>query len=310
MGTELRHGSRENELKPSFSASLHLAGYQFLTFSLLPAIVGITLPFWLNAGEFIYGWASVFQFLAVMLLFHSGFALLNSGFERPDETVKKKRSLFIAGIVCLIGAVLGGIHLNNHLSFGPDVHPRIFLLYLGTCLFIGLLYVIPPIRFAKQIGGEMIFSVGLGMMPVIGGYLVMMGDLHRTTYLAAFPIVVSTGLWIWLANLINRRDDENKGYKTTVMLFSESFSARYGTLALAILVYATLLLAVFGKPALNPFSLVLYLSIFLAWRIVVTTWNQFDNMETMKNNLRYACYLHVIVCLIIAATSLMTVLGT
>ena len=114
----------------------------------------------------------------------------------------------------------------------------------------------------------MIISVGLGMMPVLGAYIIQAGILTRTVYLASLPLVVSTGLWAWLSELISRSDDESSGYTTMVMLFPEHFARGIVTPFLSILVYLTLVLAVFGRSSLNPLALTCMFSIGFALKII------------------------------------------
>jgi len=171
-----------------------------------------------------------------------------------------------------------------------------------------VLYVAPPFSFYKRVGGEIVLSVGLGMVPVLGAYLIQAGDLTRTVYLASLPLVVSTGLWIWVSELINREDDEKSGHNTMVMVFTPRFSSRYVTLVLTILLYLTLIMAVFARPSLEPLSLIALLSLGLALKIVTITWNDYANVTKMLKVRTYAFLIHLVICIIIFASSLTALL--
>ena len=41
--------------------------------------------------------------------------------------------------------------------------------------------------FYRQIGGEIVISYSLGLLPILGAYLIQAGDISRTVYLAALP---------------------------------------------------------------------------------------------------------------------------
>lgn len=294
----------ESDINSVISSFLKYAGYRYWSFSVLPVLVGTTLPFWLDPPGYYFRWVAAFEFCIATVLFQSGFSFLHARFQNIDNTKWTRNRLFLTGILCLIAAVLIGIHLNNNLNLNTNVHKSIFLVFGATAIFIGVLYVVPPFRFCKQIGGEAIFSVGLGMMPVIGAYLVQAGDLHRTVYLASMPLVVSTGLWVWITEIKNRKEDKKAGYTTMVMLFSPQFSGRYITLLISIMIYLTLVLAVFGRSSLNPLSLIAFFSIGLAVKIVFISWNEYANIEKMRKLRKYAFILHFIISIIIILSSL------
>jgi 1,4-dihydroxy-2-naphthoate octaprenyltransferase len=210
--------------------------------------------------------------------------------------------------MCLLAAVLIGLHLNNILQLNEYVHKHIFIFFGAAAIFVGVLYVVPPFSFFKRIGGEVILCVGLGMMPVIGAYLIQTGDLTRMVYIASLPLVVSTGLWVWISELISRTEDERTGRNTIVMIFTPRFSGRFVTLILTILLYVTLVLAVFARSSLNPLSLIALLSFGLALKIVTISWNEYANVKKMLKVRRYAFIIHLAICIIIIVSSLTSLL--
>jgi len=292
----------------TISGFLHFAGYHYWTASLLPALVGTTLPFWLNPPGFSFKWFGAIEFLIATVLFHAGFSLLHSHFEDRFTTKWTKFRLFWTGIICLLAAVLLGLHLNNILQLNKYVHKNIFIFFGAGTMFTGVLYVSPPFSFFKRIGGEVILCVGLGMIPVLGAYLIQSGDLTRTVYIASVPIVVSTGLWVWVSELISRADDERTGRNTMVMIFTLRFSGRFVTLILTIFLYTTLVLAVFARSSLNPLSLIALLSFGLALKIVTVSWNEYVNVTKMLKVREYAFIIHLAICIIIIGSSLTSLL--
>lgn len=286
------------------SGFLHFAGYRYWTASLLPALVGTTLPFWLKPPGFSFKWFEAIEFLIATVLFQAGFSFLHARFEESFTTKWTKSRLFWTGTMCLLAAVLIGLHLNNILQLNKYVHKSIFIVFGVATIFTGVLYVVPPFSFFKRIGGEVILCVGLGMIPVLGAYLIQTGDLTRTVYLASLPLVVSTGLWVWVSELISRADDERTGRNTMVMIFTPRFSGRFVTLILTIFLYATLVLAVFGRSSLNPLSLIALLSFGLALKIVTVSWNEYANVTKMLKVRGYAFIIHLAICIIIIVSSL------
>jgi 1,4-dihydroxy-2-naphthoate octaprenyltransferase len=292
----------------AISEFLHLAAYPFWTASLLPAIVGTTLPFWLNPPGFSFKWFEAILFLTATILCHTGFSLLYNCFKDGFTSIWPKNKVFIMGIISLVASILIGLYLNNLLQLNKNVHEYIFIIYGITAIFTAVLYVAPPFSFFKRIGGEVILCVGLGMMPVLGAYLIQAGDITRTVYLASLPIVVSTGLWLWVSELISRTDDERSGYRTMVMLFPYHIAGRILIILLIILLYATVILAVFGRSSLNPLSLTALLTSVIAVKIGAVSWNEYANKKKMFKVRKYTIVLHFAICIIIIVSSLASIL--
>lgn len=299
---------KEADKYKATSGFFHFAGYRYWTASLLPALVGTTLPFWLNPPGFSFKWFEAIEFLIATVLFQAGFSFLHARFEERFTTKWTKSRLFWTGTMCLLAAVLIGLHLNNILQLNKYVHKNIFIVFGVAAIFTGVLYVAPPFSFFKRIGGEVILCVGLGMIPVLGAYLIQTGDLTRTVYLASLPLIVSTGLWVWASELISREDDERTGRNTMVMIFTPRFSGRFITLILTILLYVTLMLAVFTRSSLDPLALIALLSFVLALKIVTVSWNEYANVKKMLKVRRYAFIIHLAICIIIIVSSLTSLL--
>jgi 1,4-dihydroxy-2-naphthoate octaprenyltransferase len=287
---------------------LHFAGIRYWTASLLPALVGTTLPFWLRPPGFSFRWPGAIEFLFATVLFHAGFSFLQAWFEGRSTTKWPKSRLIRYAGMCMVLACLLGLHLNSGLPLHNGVPRSIFIVYGLSALFVGVLYVGPPFNFCRRIGGEIVISEGLGMMPVLGAYLVQAADLSRTVYLASLPLVVATGLWVWIDELISRQDDEKVGRRTLVIDFGPHFSGRYGVLALALLLCATLVIAVFSE-SISPLALVTLLFSGLAWRIVTVSWTKHLCPGRLIAVRRNAFVLHFVICSTVAVSSLLTQLA-
>lgn len=287
---------------------LTFAGFRYWTSSLLPALVGTTLPFWLHPPGFSFRLSAAIEFLFATLLLHAGFSFLLASFEgRATSSWQKPRLLKYAS-VCIITACLFGLHLNSGLTLHYGVPRNIFIIYGLVTLFVGALYVIPPLNFYRRMGGEIVVAEGLGMIPVLGAYLVQVGDLTRTVYLASLPLVVTTGLWVWMEELASSSDDEQAGRRTLVVDFGLKFSARFGVLALAAAFIGTLSVAVISASA-PPLTLIALLLIGLVWKIVTISWNQYTRPERIIPLGRYAFVLHLVTGLIFAVSPLITLFG-
>lgn len=296
---------RAEESFEGFSGFLHFAGFRYWTASLLPALVGATLPFWLRPRGFSFRWIGAIEFLLATVLFHAGLSFLQARFEERSTLQWPGSTLLKYGGIHLTLACILGLHLNDSLNLHRGVPSSIFIVYGLCALFVGVLYVVPPLSFCRRVGREVILAEGLGLIPVLGAYLVQVGDITRTVYLASLPMVVATGLWVWLDELVNRTEDERLGRRTMVILFGPHFSGRYGVLALVVLMFATLLAAVFSA-SIQPLSLIILLFGGIAWKIVAMSWTEYCCPDRMMGARKLAFSLHLATCSIIAASSLST----
>lgn len=282
---------------------LNLAGVRFWTASLLPALVGTTLPFWLRPPNFAFRLFAAIEFLLATVLFHAGFSFLLAWFEDDHtENWSKERILAWAGL-CICLSCLFGLHLNNNLQLHSNVYESIFLVYGFCTLFVGVLYIVPPMNFYRQVGGEIVLSYSLGLLPILGAYLVQVGDITRRVYLAALPVIVIMGLWVWVNEIVDFSIGEKSERKTLITYFGVRISGRYGVSSISIFYFLALLLAVFSA-SISPLVLVCLLFIVPMWVISKKAWISYAVLEQMCRIRNMIAVLHFTTCLIIALSSL------
>lgn len=286
-----------------FLAFYKFGGIKYLTASILPVLIGTTLPFWLNPPNFEFNIINAILFLIMTIIGHSGFSLIYIALMENKNLKLKRESLLIWGLLFLTVSIILGLLINSSLQFQPKVPEYIFIIYGMTTVFAGVLYVFPPFSFHQRLYGDMVISVGLGMLPVLGAYLIQVGDITRTVYLASLPVVVSTGLWVWITELINLKENKKKGYKTTVMYFNKKFSSRIITIFLILIIYVSLVLAVFGRSSLNPISLTALFSIIFAGLIIKKIWTDYKSIKVLKKVEKYAFLIHLSICIAIILAS-------
>lgn len=171
----------------------------FLTVSLVPVIAGAALA-WYIEGLF-----DPFLFTITLVgvaFFHAGSNLLNDycdhqlGCDDPIEIPSPynggRRSLregFVAAGVVLALAIillmlgsLAGLVLFVHTP-GPAV---LWLFAIGA--FLGYSYAGTPIRLAHRGLGEITAGCALGLLPVLGSYLVQTGHVNDSVLWAGGPI--------------------------------------------------------------------------------------------------------------------------
>lgn len=301
--TDLFSDEQSNET----SGFLLYAGSRYWTASILPAMVGTTLPFWLRPAGFSFKWIAAIEFILATVLFHAGFSFLLAWHQNNISPSWPKIRFFKYASGCLVIVCLLGWHLNNNLFLQSGVLEYIFIVYGLTTFFVGVLYVLPPFNFYQRVGGEIIIAEGLGVIPLLGAYLIQVGDLTRTVYLASLPLVVATGLWVWMDELASRIDDEKIGRKTMVIEFGCHFSGRYGVGALSFLFIAAIILSVI-LGSVNPVALISLLLIGLLGKVVIVSWKEHSSPQRMIELRKYAFILHYSVGSILVVSSLLTIL--
>lgn len=289
--------------EPELAVLLRLAGVRYWTASMLPALVGATLPFWLRPPRFAFRRPAALEFLAAVLLCHAGFSLLLARDRGHATTAWTRRRLLGTSAAGLAAACLLGLHLNAGLTLHRGVPGGIFVVYGVLTLFTGALYAAPPLSFWRRAGGETVVCVGLGLLPVLGAYLVQVGDITRKVYLAAAPLVAATAIWVWTDELAARRDDATAGRWTTAHLRGPRFSTRAVPAALAGILGATIVLGVAAGP-LAPGALAALLPAGLAWPIVRRCGRDAGDPASARTAGRLAALLHLGTGVIVAASSL------
>jgi 1,4-dihydroxy-2-naphthoate octaprenyltransferase len=191
------------------------------------------------------------------------------------------------------------LHLNT------NVYEGIFIVFGLSSLFVGVLYVVPPLNFYRQVGGEIVITYSLGLLPILGAYIVQAGDITRTVYLASLPIVVVTGIWVWVDEMVTITKDEKSSRKTLVIYFGPRFSGRIGVLAISVAYFATLLIAVISA-SVNPLAIVTLLLVGFLWKIVNISWKNFSASERMVDARKYTIVFHFLTCSIIIVSSMAT----
>lgn len=242
-------------------------------------------------------------FLTATLLFHAGFSLLLARFQHRSSGIwRGSRLLCLAG-ACLLAGICLGLYLNGDLPPQRGVPGGIFMVYGACALLAGVLYVVPPVSFHRRAGGETFLWGGLGLLPVLGAYLVQVGDLTRTVYLAASPLVAATALWVWIDEVMTRADDEKEGRRTLVILFGPRFSGRFAVPVLALLFYGTLILAV-ASFSIAPWALAIVLTIGLVRAIITLSGGEYGGSARLDAARRRAFLVHVVTGIITVASSL------
>lgn len=295
----------EGEPPGEVSRLIHALGFRYWTASVLPALVGTTLPVWLRPPGFSFRWVAAGEFLLAVVLFHAGFALVHEFYMRKTRSQTRGRRYPVYAGGCIVMACFLGLHLESGLDLHEGVYEHIFLVFGLSALFTGFLYVLPPLRFWERAGGEIVVAQGLGFLPVLGAYLIQVGDITRTVYVAALPLVFITGLWVWTEELASREVDEKAGRRTLVWDFGSRLAGQWGVLLLMVGFFLSVAGAVVSE-SVAPSALVLLVLVFPAWRMVAIARKEYAHADKMAGVVRNASGLHFVTGLVLALSSLVS----
>jgi 1,4-dihydroxy-2-naphthoate octaprenyltransferase len=276
---------------------LEALGARYWSASVLPAIVGTVLPFWIRPMRYSFKWFGAFEFLAATVLMHAGFSLLLVAFENKGKKSWSRSGLIWAAAALIGAACLTGVHLSR---YAPQL---VLFVYGFVTVFAGLLYVSPPFSFHLRVGREIVLAKGLGFIAVLGAYLIQVGDMKRVVYVAAIPIVVSTWLWFWIEEMSTRASDIDTDRQTLVTWLGIRFSGR----VVVPLVSAGILVTIVGavvSGAVSPLALAALLITVLLVRTVRISWTAHDDPAQMRPVVAGARGVHTVVCLVLAASTL------
>jgi 1,4-dihydroxy-2-naphthoate octaprenyltransferase len=299
---------------------LRAARAPFLTVSVMPVLIGATLPFWLRPDGWTFSVARLIEMIVAVVLLHMGANLGNGYYDHvsgadpanPNPGVLSGGSGLItsgalpagfflkSSIVCLgLGAALG-LHLNS-------TQPGNLVLVVGLVgVALAHFYTAPPVKLAYRGLGEIAVGLAFGVLPVVGAYYVQAGTFSWRVVTASLPIAFATILILWVNQMVDFRPDRDTGKRNLVVLMGPRAAGRGVVLALALLMFGSLFAAVFTA-ALIPLTLVAVLAFGLIRTVVADCWNHYGRPKMLAEAASSAIRLHLTLGIIIAGSALVAI---
>jgi len=296
---------------------LRAARAPFLTVSVVPVLIGSTLPFWLRPDGWQFSVLKLVESVVAIVFLHAGANLGNGYYDNksgadpanPNPGVLSGGSGLISSgalpesfflrssIVCLVvGAAIG-----LHLSFTT---PGAFLLVVGIVgVLLAHFYTAPPVKLAYRGLGEVAVALAFGVLPVVGAYYVQAHVVSWRAVVASLPITFAVVLVLWVNQVVDYEPDRDTGKRNLVVMMGPKAGGRGGVLALALLMFGSLFAAVFTA-SLIPLTLVTVLAFGLIRTIVVDCWTSYDDPPKLAEASSSAIRLHLTLGIIIAGSAL------
>jgi 1,4-dihydroxy-2-naphthoate octaprenyltransferase len=296
---------------------LRAARAPFLTVSVMPVLIGATLPFWLRPGGWEFSLWKLVESVVAMVFLHMGANLGNGYYDHvsgadptnPNPGVLSGGSGLIksgvlpadfflkSSIVCLvIGAALG-LHLTL-------VVRQPLVLVIGIVgVALAHFYTAPPLKLSYRGLGELAVALAFGVLPVAGAYCIQAGSCSWRVVVASLPISFAVVLVLWVNQVVDYKPDRDTGKRNLAVIIGPKAAGRGATLALALLIFGSLFAAVFTA-SLIPLTLVSVLAFGLIRTVVVDCWNYYNKPNRLSEASSSAIRLHLTLGLIIAGSAL------
>lgn len=300
-----------------FTLFLRAVRAPFLPLSVMPVLIGGTLPFWLRPEGWSFSpWLLIEAVVGVLFLqmganLGNGYYDYKSGADVDNPasgTLSGGSGLITRGLLpasffrrwsmifMTIGALVG-IHLS--LAVGGWFIPVVGV--IGV--FLAHFYTAPPLKLAYRGLGELTIALTFGILPVAGSYYLQTGVFSWRVLLASLPITFAVVLVLWVNEIVDIAPDRKAGKRNLVVRMGHGAAGRGGVLALSLLVFASLFGAVFTA-SLIPLTLVAVLAFGLARTIVVDCWSHHGEPENLVEAQSSAIRLHLTLGVIIAGSAL------
>jgi 1,4-dihydroxy-2-naphthoate octaprenyltransferase len=296
---------------------LRAARAPFLAVSVMPVLIGSTLPFWLRPDGWAFSVAKLIEAVFAVALLHMCANLGNGYYDHvsgadpanPNPGVLSGGSGLItsgalparfflrSSIVCLaLGAALG-----LHLNFTTDGNLILIVGIVGVLL--AHFYTAPPVKLAYRGLGEIAVFLTFGVLPVVGAYYVQTATVSWRVALASLPIAFAGVMVLWVNQVVDYEPDRDTGKRNLAVRMGPKAAGRGAVLALALLMFGTLFAAVFTA-SLIPLTLVAVLAFGLIRTIVADCWNHFNRPNELAEASSSAIRLHLTLGVIIAGSAL------
>ncbi|MBS7251638.1 MAG: UbiA prenyltransferase family protein [Candidatus Freyarchaeota archaeon] len=186
--------------------------------------------------------------IGVFAFFLTGsFFSINNAFDvQEDINAGKTSNLVARGLITKKEAIIFSIVLAMaSIAFFSYVGGFLGFLFSVTCVVLGFLYSVPPVRFKKRPVVDLIsHGLFLGSLLILIGATTYGGTLNRTAYFFAVAFFVVSCLFQMQNLLGDYFVDRDLGIKTTAVSLRSWERGRYFFLAFAII--GTIITIIFG----------------------------------------------------------------
>lgn len=263
---------------------------QFLILSVLLVVHAAGLAYWQMretafAGSF--DWGFMLLAMAALVLMHGSVNALNDWHDYEKTGIDKeiRQTPFSGGS----GLVPSGV-LSSGGALGVGVVTLVLGIAIGlylawqtgwTLLVIGVIGVISIVLYTPlwtRIGaGEFFAGLGLGLLPVLGVYYLLMGRLDFVAWVSGIPAFFLTYNLLFLNEFPDAEADTHGGRKHLVIRMGKK-TARVWYAVVEVAAYVAIVVGVIAG-VLTPWALLGLLAGIVAFKAIAGLWTNYEGFE-------------------------------
>lgn len=286
----------------------------FLTATFMPVALGAAIS-WSEAGRF-----DILTFLMVLAgvsLLHLAANLCNDYFDHVtkndwlnknptpfsggsrviQEGMISPKGILVASLVFFCAGSLVGLWLNHRM--GTNV-----ILFLGiTGVFLGFFYTALPLKIGYRGIGEIIVGFCFGPLVVMGSYYAQAMGFSWTAFWASIPVGILVALILFINEFPDYEADKMVNKNTFVVLLGKEKAIILFNIFLWLVYIIIAVCAIFRS--LPWISLITFLTIPLAFRIMKVSRKNFDKVDELLPANAGTIGLHIMVSFLMSVSFLL-----
>ncbi|MDP2921117.1 MAG: 1,4-dihydroxy-2-naphthoate octaprenyltransferase [Candidatus Omnitrophota bacterium] len=286
----------------------------FLTATFMPVALGAAIS-WSEAGRF-----DILTFLMVLAgvsLLHLAANLCNDYFDHVtkndwlnknptpfsggsrviQEGMISPKGILVASLVFFCAGSLVGLWLNHRM--GTNV-----ILFLGiTGVFLGFFYTALPLKIGYRGIGEIIVGFCFGPLVVMGSYYAQAMGFSWTAFWASIPVGILVALILFINEFPDYEADKMVNKNTFVVLLGKEKAIILFNIFLWLVYIIIAVCAIFRS--LPWISLITFLTIPLAFRIMEVSRKNFDKVDELLPANAGTIGLHIMVSFLMSVSFLL-----
>ena len=329
--TETLHVDEIDENIPNFAHSLllnlqsklkywiRMSRAPFLTAIIGSVLIGASFAYW-QTGQ-LNALYLVLALITAILLQVSG-NILNDAFDRSTDDINELTTPFnggsrmnqqlvatptttlFSGIMALLIGTYIGLYIDYRVSGSlfstPFIdHTLLILGIIGVLLLV--FYTAPPIRLSYRSMGDLIIVITFGIIPVIGIYFAITGELNFQVFLVSVIAGLYVELILWINSFPDMEADKLGGKNTLIVkLGIEKAINGYHILLISAIILQLIAIVVGILPWLSIISF-LSLMLYMKIRPIVNNCRE-DNLHELIPALAMTVGMHVIFALLFTSS--------
>ncbi len=289
----------------------------FLTATFMPVALGAAIS-WSEAGRF-----DILTFLMVLAgvsLLHLAANLCNDYFDHVtkndwlnknptpfsggsrviQEGMISPKGILVASLVFFCAGSLVGLWLNHRMATNV-------ILFLGiTGVFLGFFYTALPLKIGYRGIGEMVVGFCFGPLVVMGSYYAQAMRFSWTAFWASIPVGILVALILFINEFPDYEADKMVNKNTFVVLLGKEKAIILFNIFLWLVYIIITVCAIFRS--LPWISLITFLTIPLAFRIMRVSRKNFDKVDELLPANAGTIGLHIMVSFLMSVSFLLKAL--